>query len=193
MLGNSVSGGEVAALSKGFGYSKSDLMDTGIPIILYGRLYTKYKFFINEVDTFSEYRKGCVTSQGNEVIIPASGETAEEIARASAVEISGVILGGDLNILRPKNFINPQFLAVAISSGDRQKSLAKKAKGNSVVHIHNSDIQDISFSYPTKEEQYRIVILFRDIDNLITLHQRKPKSQIRSNYSNAKHNRPTFS
>ena len=164
---------ELAEYSKGNGYSKNDLTEVGTPIILYGRLYTKYQFSINEIDTFAQPRSGAVYSQGNEVIVPASGETAEDIARASAVEKSGVLLGGDLNVLRPFGFIAPEFLALALSNGEPQKELAKKAQGKSVVHIHNSDIQEVSIAYPSRAEQDRIVSVFRRLDNLITLHQRK--------------------
>ncbi len=164
---------ELAEYSKGNGYSKGDLTEVGTPIILYGRLYTKYQFAINEVDTFVIPKNGSVYSQGNEVIVPASGETAEDIARASAVEKSGVLLGGDLNILRPFDFINPLFLTLAISNGRPQKELAKKAQGKSVVHIHNSDIQEVTISYPLRAEQDQIVAIFRHLDHLITLHQRK--------------------
>ena len=164
---------DIADYSKGNGYSKGDLTDAGTPIILYGRLYTKYQFAISEVDTFAVPRNGAVYSQGNEVIVPASGETADDIARASAVEKSGVLLGGDLNILRPFDFINPLFLALAISNGEPQKELAKKAQGKSVVHIHNTDIQEVTIAYPSRTEQDRIVSVFRQLDNLITLHQRK--------------------
>ena len=169
---------DIADYSKGNGYSKGDLTDAGTPIILYGRLYTKYQFAISEVDTFAFPRNGAVYSQGNEVIVPASGETAEDIARASAVEKSGVLLGGDLNILRPFDFINPLFLALAISNGEPQKELAKKAQGKSVVHIHNTDIQEVTIAYPSRTEQDRIVSVFRQLDNLITLHQRKGKAAV---------------
>ena len=164
---------DIADYSKGNGYSKGDLTDAGTPIILYGRLYTKYQFAISEVDTFAVPRNGAVYSQGNEVIVPASGETAEDIARASAVEKSGVLLGGDLNILRPFDFINPLFLALAISNGEPQKELAKKAQGKSVVHIHNTDIQEVTIAYPSRTEQDRIVSVFCQLDHLITLHQRE--------------------
>ena len=164
---------DIADYSKGNGYSKGDLTDAGTPIILYGRLYTKYQFAISEVDTFTVPRNGAVYSQGNEVIVPASGETADDIARASAVEKSGVLLGGDLNILRPFDFINPLFLALAISNGEPQKELAKKAQGKSVVHIHNTDIQEVTIAYPSRTEQDRIVSVFRQLDHLITLHQRE--------------------
>ena len=77
--------GEVANFTKGNGYSKSDIVQNGTPIILYGRLYTKYEVVINEVDTFASLKTNSVISQGGEVIVPSSGETAEDIARASVV------------------------------------------------------------------------------------------------------------
>ena len=171
--------GDIAEFSKGVGYSKGDLRETGTPIILYGRLYTNYQFFLGEIYTFATPKDGSVYSKGNEVIIPASGETAEDIARASAVEKSGILLGGDLNVLRPFKFINPLFLSLTISNGEPHKNLAKRAQGKSVVHIHNSDIQDVSILFPSRLEQDRIVSVFRKLDNLITLHQRKSQYCIR--------------
>ena len=90
-----------ATFSKGSGYSKNDLKENGTPIILYGRLYTKYETVINEVDTFVDVLPNSVYSTGHEVIVPASGETAEDISRASFVAKSGILLGGDLNVITP--------------------------------------------------------------------------------------------
>lgn len=164
---------ELGSFSKGKGYSKSDLRESGCPIVLYGRLYTDYCFSIKNVDTFAEKLPNSVISKGNEVILPASGETAEEIARASAIMASGLILGGDLNIISPKENLNSEFLALTISNGHIQKELSQKAQGKSVVHLHNSDIEELNISYPSKEEQNKISWHFFKLDNLITLHQRK--------------------
>ena len=159
--------------SKGSGYSKADLVPNGIPIILYGQLYTNYQFAISEVNTYVLRKKNSILSKGNEVIIPASGETAEDIARASSIKKRGIILGGDLNIIEPIPSVNSEFLALSISNGYPHRILAQKAQGKSVVHIHNSDIQDVPIAYPSREEQSRIAEFFRHLDRLITLHQRK--------------------
>lgn len=163
----------VASFSKGNGYSKSDLRSTGTPIILYGRLYTKYETSITEVDTFVDMKNGSVFSKGGEVIIPASGETAEDIARAATVENAGILLGGDLNVITPDSSVNSVFLALSISNGNPQKELAKKAQGKSVVHIHNQEIKDLMVSLPKQDEQKQISAYFARLDNLITLHQRE--------------------
>ena len=159
--------------SKGSGYSKADLVPNGIPIILYGQLYTNYQFAISEVNTYVLRKKNSILSKGNEVIIPASGETAEDIARASSIKKRGIILGGDLNIIEPIPSVNSEFLALSISNGYPHRILAQKAQGKSVVHIHNSDIQDVPIAYPSREEQSRIAEFFRHLDRLVTLHQRK--------------------
>ena len=164
---------ELADFSKGQGYTKSDLKESGTPIILYGRLYTKYQTIIREVDTFADEISGAVFSKGGEVILPSSGETAEDIAIASSVEKSGFLLGGGLNIVFPHKEIESDFLATEISFGTPHKKLAKHAQGKSVVHLYNEDLKAVEISYPSLEEQKKISTMFDNLDTLITLHQRK--------------------
>lgn len=164
---------DVAAFSKGSGYSKSDLKENGTPIILYGRLYTNYETVISDVDTFADAKDSSVYSQGGEVIVPGSGETAEDISIASVVEKSGVLLGGDLNVIHPKEIIDSTFLAISVSNGEPHKDMARRAQGKSIVHLHNEDLAQIELSYPSVSEQEKISRYFCDIDNLITLHQRE--------------------
>ena len=163
----------MATFSKGCGYSKSDLIDSGHEVILYGRLYTSYETVISSVNTYVELNDKSVISVGGEVIVPASGESPEDIARASVVEKEGVALGGDLNIIRPKSSLDSVFLALSISNGSQKKELSKRAQGKSVVHLHNSDLKEVIILYPKVEEQSKISDLFISFDSLISLHQRK--------------------
>ena len=165
--------GELCSFSKGCGYSKNDLRDQGTPIILYGRLYTNYETQIHSVDTFVKPLENSVYSEGGEVIIPAFGETAEDISIASVVEKPGIILGGDLNVITSSADIDPVFLALELSYGKPHFDLAKRAQGKSVVHIHNEDIANVFFGHPNIAEQRRIGAFFDRLDSLITLHQRK--------------------
>ena len=169
--------GNIATFSKGRGYSKSDLRQKGNPIILYGRLYTNYSSIISSVDTFASLQKGSVLSKGNEVIIPGSGETPEDIAIASSVEQEGVILGGDLNIVSfDLEKIVPAFAAMGITYGKTHYELSGYAQGKTVVHLHNSSISKGHLSYPSKEEQEAIVIFISTIDSLIQSTSKKIES-----------------
>lgn len=164
--------GEIAIFSKGSGYSKNDLVSSGTPVILYGRLYTKYETVISDVDTFVQEKKNSVISVGNEIIVPASGETAEDISRASVVKHNGIILGGDLNIIKVDlNHYIPEFIALCISNGEPKKRMAKLAQGKTIVHLHNSDLQQLIFSIPCKEEQQKIADCLSSIDSLIQTQQ----------------------
>lgn len=92
---------ECVTFDKGRGYSKGSLKPLGTPILLYGMLYTDYNTNIDIINQYAQKEEWAKISIGNEVVVPASGETAEDIARASAINLAGVILGGDLNIIYP--------------------------------------------------------------------------------------------
>ena len=165
--------GETASFSKGMGYSKGDLKENGTPIVLYGRLYTKYETIISDVDTFADAKSNSVYSKGGEVIVPGSGETAEDISIASVVKKSGVLLGGDLNVITPPKNLDSVFLAISISNGKPHSDMAKMAQGKSVVHLHNTDLAEINLPYPNIIEQQKIGSFFSNIDSLISLEQKK--------------------
>ena len=190
--------GEMVKFSKGKGYSKSDLSNKGFPIILYGRMYTNYETEINNVDTFVQKQKNdSLISNGGEVIVPASGETAEDISVASVVRRPGVIIGGDLNILYANRFINPIFLALAITYGNAHRKMAQRAQGKSIVHLHNSDLANIKLIFPSIDEQSLISNFLKKVDKAITLQQRKldqlntlKKGLLQKMFADKKHPQP---
>ncbi len=166
--------GDYASFSRGQGYTKNDLQESGTPIFLYGRLYTKYSTYVESVDTFSHITPSSVMSRGKEIVMPSSGETAEDIAVASAILSKGIILGGGLNIIIPKDGVDSIFLALSLTYGSAHKELAKKAQGKSVVHIYNQDIADLSVSFPESlAEQAAIGEYFRNLDSLIDARRRR--------------------
>lgn len=167
--------GNNASFSKGSGYSKADLREKGTPIILYGRLYTNYQPIIDKIDTFVEKKNGSVYSQAGDVIVPGSGETAEDISVASVVKNSGVILGGDLNVIHPNSKLDSLFLALSISNGSSHKDMARRAQGKSIVHLHINDLEQIKSYFPSIEEQKKIGQLFQSLDRTITLHEEKQR------------------
>ena len=165
----------LASFFKGKGYSKNDLVSSGYPIILYGRMYTDYKLNIKNItDTFVKDDIESFKSKQGDVIIPASGETAKDISIASNIEEKGIIIGGDLNVIRPnRTMINSTFLALNLSNGKLKKELVKKAQGKSIVHIHNTDLMDLYISLPSIPEQQKIGTFFAKLDQLLDLQQQK--------------------
>lgn len=168
--------GEFATFSKGKGISKSDIVANGrIRCIRYGELYTHYGEVIGDVISRTNITESdLVFSQANDVIIPSSGETSEDIATASCVLDSGIALGGDLNIIRSE--VNGIFLAYYLSNAKKWQ-IAKLAQGNSVVHLYNNQLQRLNICLPaTKEEQQKIADCLSSLDEQIQAQTQKIES-----------------
>ena len=159
---------DVASISKGLGISKEQLSDSGLPCILYGELYTKYKSeVITDIYSKTDIEtKGLVSSKANDVIIPCSGEAAIEIATARCVPVSNILLGGDLNIIR-LNGQDGRFFAYQLN-GKRKIDIAKVAQGVSVVHLYGEHLKKIKIAYPSIEEQTKIAEMLSLIDRRIS-------------------------
>lgn len=162
----------VATFLKGKGISKSDITQNGaLPCIRYGELYTHYNETINSVISYTDIPlNDLILSQANDVIIPASGETKEDIATASCVIKSGIALGGDLNIIRTK--MNGVFLSYYLNNA-KKKDISQIAQGISVVHLYSSQLKKLKINIPELKEQQKIAYCLSSIDELITLQSQK--------------------
>ena len=108
-------------------------------------------------------------SRVGDVIIPTSGETPDEIATATCIMVSNVILAGDLNIYR-NSTIDGRFISYIINhviNGD----ISRIAQGKSVVHIKASELAKLRINYPSRQEQNKI------IDFLMLLNRKIAKQQ----------------
>jgi type I restriction enzyme S subunit len=163
-----------ASFFKGKGLSWNDITEDGKQeCILYGNLYTEYGMITEDViyRTNVKLNNGMYSKFGD-VLIPASDTTPTGLARATSIEKSDVLLGGDINVIRPNKGVNGSCMSLVLNAN--RQELIKLIKGTTVKHIYNSDIKDIYISLPkSNDEQYMIVSFFKDIDKLITLHQRK--------------------
>ena len=159
---------DIADLSKGIGISKDQLSADGEPCILYGELYTKYKSeTIKEVISKTNIdNTKLVKSKANDVIIPCSGETAEEIATARCVLKDDVLLGGDLNIIRLHEYYG-SFMSYQLN-GKRKYDIAKVAQGVSVVHLYGEHLKNIKTINPGLNEQKKIANLLSLLDERIS-------------------------
>ncbi len=165
---------DIVDFYKGNILSKSDIaVDGKIPCILYGELYTKYseitKFIISHTNNKSE---NLFYSRVNDVLIPCSGETALDISTSTCVLLDNVALGGDLNVLRPKKYIDGKYLSYLLSNKKRI-TIAKYAQGDSIVHLYADKIKNISIILPSLDEQQKVSFLLELLNKKIELQQKK--------------------
>ena len=158
--------GNICKFYKGKGISKENLSEEGIPCIRYGELYTTYNEKIDNV--FSKTNvdiKELFLSKSNDIIIPASGETAIDIATASCVLHDNIALSGDLNVIRIKE--NGIFLSYYLNVVAKHR-IASIAQGVSVVHLYSSQLENLFLSLPPIKEQEKIAEILTTWDEAIT-------------------------
>ncbi len=166
--------GEIADFFKGNGLSWGDVDENGVKeCILYGNLYTDYGMIATTVKYKTNKQiSNPVYSEYRDVLIPASDTTPTGLARATSIEKAGILLGGDINIIRPHKEMNGSNISLAINAN--KSELIKLIKGITVRHIHNTDLKNVNIFLSKSElEQEYIVEIFKKFDNLITLHQRE--------------------
>lgn len=165
--------GELGSFDKGKVLSKADIAESGIPMILYGELYTSYSEVAYKIQRKTEHEiDGLYLSKGGEVILPCSGETPEDISTATCVMVSGVALGGDLIIFTPYK-IDGRIISYILNHQQKYK-IASVAQGKSIVHISANSIKKLDISYPVSvKEQQKIADCLSSIDEVIAIKKQK--------------------
>lgn len=153
---------KLASLLTSHSLSKADISSDGQQeCILYGHLYTDYGMITDKVvHKTNAHITNPVYSKFGDVLIPASDTTPTGLARATSIEKSDVLLGGDINIIRPNDDVNGSCLSLSLNAN--RKKLIRLIRGTTVKHIHNSEIKNIELMLPqSKEEQTKIAALFK--------------------------------
>jgi len=159
--------GEIAAFFKGKGLPKSHLKENGkYKCIHYGELFTKYKESISSILSYTNENENCFFSISNDVLMPTSDVTPNGLATASCIKQDGIILGGDVLVIRIlPSILDGLFLSFYVSQ-NREKVM-KLVSGSTVYHLYGSDMKDFEISYPKTEEQNEIATILSDMDNEI--------------------------
>ncbi|MEK7522084.1 MAG: restriction endonuclease subunit S [Patescibacteria group bacterium] len=126
--------------------------------IHYGEIYTLYQPVIKEVISRTNC-EGKILSKEGDVLVPST-TTADAfgIAVARSLNENGIILGGDINIIRTENkYLLSDYLSYLISNSNVKKQLATFAKGVNILHLSNSDLRKLKIPLPPLEVQKEIV------------------------------------
>lgn len=165
---------EVFSFKKGKGLSKAGLSEGGSnKCILYGELYTRYSEVVKTVLSKTNQTDGTPSVSGD-ILIPSSTTTSGiDLANATAILEDNVLLGGDINILRPKKKIVPSFFAHLLTH-IKKHEIASRAQGITIIHIYSSDLKDIKIFIPLELiEQQEIATVLSSADQEITTLQQQ--------------------
>ena len=109
-----------------------------------------------------------------DVLFTTSSETPEEVGMSSVwlENAENTYLNSFCFGYRPTVEFNPYYLAYMLRSSSMRKKITFLAQGISRYNISKNKMMDIEIPIPKIEEQKQIGSYFRNLDNLITLHQR---------------------
>ncbi len=110
-----------------------------------------------------------------DVLFTTSSETPEEVGMSSVwLENSdNTYLNSFCFGYRPSVPFNPYYLAYMLRSSSMRKKITFLAQGISRYNISQNKMMDIEIPVPKMSEQQQVGRYFRNLDNLITLHQRE--------------------
>lgn len=170
--------GDVASFSKGAGLPKADIVQDGTtPCIHYGELFTYYGAEIEAVVSRTNNISLPFRSAALDVLMPTSDVTPRGLAKASAVHSPGVILGGDILVIRPnRRVVYGPFLAHAIRQDANQ--VLQLVRGSTVYHLYAADMKNFTFTVPSVDEQREIAGALKDAEtDIAALQDRLAKAR----------------
>lgn len=164
---------QVCDIYKGSGLSKGDISEVGTKqCIVYGELFTTYEECIERVVSRTNSELGFEAKFGDVLMPTATTTVAVDLAKASALLVDSVWIGGDAMVLRPKKSkISPEFLAYSLTHLNRRE-ISARAQGSTIVHLSKGDVEDLRLFLPPLHEQIRIVKILRSADAVLTRESR---------------------
>ncbi len=149
--------GDICNFAKGAGLPKSDMDDHAKhPCIHYGQLFTDYGPLIGTIKSATEtYRPNSVLSESNDILMPTSDVTPNGLAKASCIKQDGVILGGDILVIRSKpRMLDGVFFSYLV--GIIRDRVMQLVTGSTVYHLYGSEMAKLSIPKPPFQEQEAI-------------------------------------
>ncbi len=109
-----------------------------------------------------------------DVLFQRSSENVEDAGRTNVyLDRKRAVFGGFVIRGKKNSDYQPEFMRYVLDTKMIRKQITTKAQGAQHINVSQETLQDVLFCLPSKEEQIRIGNYFRNLDNLITLHQRK--------------------
>ena len=163
--------GEIGTFSKGYGITKTELTNSGLPCVRYGDIYTQHNFTIKNFSSFIDRKTAerSVRINPNDLLFAGSGETADEIGKCVAFNMdTEAYAGGDVIILRITTKDNADYVSYFLNTVGRRQ-LNKLGAGNSIVHIYSRDLQHVRIDAPPPSEQKAMIKIFQSAEKEIEL------------------------
>ena len=150
--------GEVATISRGGNFQKKDFVESGVPCIHYGQIYTKYGLFADNTFTFISEKTARKQKMAvkNDIIMAVTSENIEDVCKCLAwLGTEEVAISGHSAIIH--HTLDPKYLVYYLHSAHFFAQKRKLAHGTKVIEVTPSSLSDVVLPVPPLEVQREIV------------------------------------
>ncbi|EOW2423348.1 restriction endonuclease subunit S [Campylobacter upsaliensis] len=143
---------------KGSNISKNDLQNSGVSVVLYGDIYTKYEIKTKQFQSkiAESFAKDKTQILFGDLLFSGSGETKEDIGKCICyLGNEKAYVGGDVIVLRQMGQ-DSLFLSYVLNSDYIKYQKAVISKGEIIIHIYASNLRDLKIPLPPLHEQKEI-------------------------------------
>ena len=161
--------GEICELIRGNGLQKKDFVESGVPAIHYGQIYTYYGMFASKtksfvsVDTARRLKK----ATKGDVLISGVSENIQDILKPLGWLGEEVAISGDMFALRPNKVVNTKFLTYMLQTNSFYKFKEKHAQGAKVTRVKSDRFLKFKIPVPSLQTQQKVVDILDKFDTLV--------------------------
>ena len=168
---------KVADTKRGLTYKPTDVVNTGIRVLRSSNIYEDYfEQRVDDVFVTQDAINIDYVKSGDILITSANGSSrlVGKHAIINNIVDNAAVHGGFMLLARTSH---PHYLNASMSSNWYEKFInLHVAGGNGAIgNLSKSNLDDYDIQVPSDSEKFKIGELFRSVDSLITLHQRKVK------------------
>lgn len=166
---------DVVTTRRGLTYKPSDIREKGVRVLRSSNI-TEDRFSLNDDDVFVMREAVNINfARENDILITAANGSSRLVGKHAVIRKipeKSAVHGGFMILGTTKE---PYFINASMGSSWYKRFIDLfVAGGNGAIgNLNKSDLDNQEIAIPSKEEQKKIGQYFQQLDNLITLHQRK--------------------
>lgn len=162
--------GEVGELIRGNGLQKKDLIESGVPAMHYGQIYTYYGLFAETTKSYVSHdlAKRLKKAQCGDILIAGTSENVEDVMKPVGWLGGSIVFSGDMLVFRPNYDVDMKYLTYLLTTKYFFDYKKKHVKGTKVIRMNTEKFLEFLVPLPTLFYQKRIVSILDKFDALAT-------------------------
>lgn len=157
---------DIATITRGGNFQKKDFIDTGVPCIHYGQMYTHFGIYATEPLKYisEDVAKKSKIAVKNDIVMAVTSENVEDVCKCTAwLGNENIAVSGHTAIIHHNQ--NAKYLSYYFHTAMFFAQKKRLAHGTKVIEVTPNALNDIIIPLPSLAEQKRIVGILDRFDD----------------------------